>query len=132
MCACILRVCVRVYCLVLSCIGQRVCVYFMRVYVMGCARLAGGPGCSSLLGFFMENGPLIPLANGSLTLNPFAWNTFANTLYSESPPVMWLSSRVSICACNPACKDVCVCLLACVYVCVVCVVLRPHSPLPHS
>jgi hypothetical protein len=30
----------------------------------------------------MENGPLVPQADGSVALNPLAWNTFANTLYS--------------------------------------------------
>ena len=37
------------------------------------------------IGFLMENGPLTPTADGGVALNPFAWNTFANTLYIDAP-----------------------------------------------
>lgn len=47
--------------------------------------LQGGPGCSSLLGLMMENGPIVPLADGGVKPNPTSWNRFANTLYIESP-----------------------------------------------
>lgn len=45
----------------------------------------GGPGCSGLLGFFTENGPFRPLANGSLQLNPYSWNTAVNYVFVEQP-----------------------------------------------
>jgi len=45
----------------------------------------GGPGCSSMLGAFQENGPWVVLDNGTIFENPFPWNTKANTLYIESP-----------------------------------------------
>ena len=50
----------------------------------------GGPGCSSLLGLFTENGPIRIKANKNEPgpiLNGFdqAWNKFANMLFIESP-----------------------------------------------
>jgi carboxypeptidase C (cathepsin A) len=46
----------------------------------------GGPGCSSLLGLFQENGPFI-IDDGETIIkpNPFPWNQRANLLYIESP-----------------------------------------------
>ena len=45
----------------------------------------GGPGCSGLVGFLTENGPFRPTANGTLELNPYAWNKLANMVYIEQP-----------------------------------------------
>lgn len=45
----------------------------------------GGPGCSGLIGFLTENGPFRPTANGTLSLNPAAWNQLANMVYIEQP-----------------------------------------------
>jgi cathepsin A (carboxypeptidase C) len=46
----------------------------------------GGPGCSSLLGFFQENGPwVIDDFETSINENPYPWNLRANVLYLESP-----------------------------------------------
>lgn len=74
-----------------------VCVWF---------RLNGGPGCSSLTGFFTELGPckahhhnpvlsflfssslplVYPLEEGKvLAQNPYSWNTVANVIFLESP-----------------------------------------------
>lgn len=46
----------------------------------------GGPGCSSLLGLFQENGPFV-IDDGETLIkpNPFPWNMRANLLYIESP-----------------------------------------------
>jgi carboxypeptidase C (cathepsin A) len=46
----------------------------------------GGPGCSSLLGMFEENGPYI-IDDGETMIkpNPYPWNQEANLLYIESP-----------------------------------------------
>lgn len=48
--------------------------------------LNGGPGCSSLLGAFQENGPFI-FDDGENVLKPNveAWNSKVNLLYIESP-----------------------------------------------
>jgi len=50
--------------------------------------LNGGPGCSSMEGFFIENGPYV-LEDGMTafngTFNIWSWNQFANVLYFESP-----------------------------------------------
>ena len=46
----------------------------------------GGPGCSSLLGLFQENGPYV-IDDGEKVIkpNPYPWNIRANLLYIESP-----------------------------------------------
>jgi carboxypeptidase C (cathepsin A) len=46
----------------------------------------GGPGCSSLLGLFQENGPFV-IDDGETVIkpNPDPWNYRANLLYIESP-----------------------------------------------
>jgi serine carboxypeptidase-like clade 4 len=47
--------------------------------------MTGGPGCSSELATFFENGPYTVQSNLSLSTNPFSWNTFANLLYIDQP-----------------------------------------------
>ena len=46
----------------------------------------GGPGCSSMLGFMQENGPVV-IDDGEdfIKTNPYPWNTAANMLWIESP-----------------------------------------------
>ncbi|XP_074596352.1 serine carboxypeptidase ctsa-1.1-like [Brevipalpus obovatus] len=48
--------------------------------------LNGGPGCSSLAGMFIENGPYKVREGGSgLISNQYSWTKFASMLYLESP-----------------------------------------------
>ena len=48
--------------------------------------LNGGPGCSSMEGAFMENGPFVfSETNSSMYANPYSWNRIANMLYIEAP-----------------------------------------------
>ena len=47
--------------------------------------LNGGPGCSSLDGWAMENGPMQMDENGEYQTNKYSWNRAANMLYIESP-----------------------------------------------
>ncbi|EEA21196.1 hypothetical protein EYB25_008653 [Talaromyces marneffei] len=46
----------------------------------------GGPGCSSMIGLFQENGPC-HFVNGASTpsLNKYSWNNYANMLYVDQP-----------------------------------------------
>jgi len=46
----------------------------------------GGPGCSSMLAFMQENGPLaVDDGEDYIKTNPYPWNTRANMLWIESP-----------------------------------------------
>ncbi|ORZ39255.1 Alpha/Beta hydrolase protein [Catenaria anguillulae PL171] len=47
--------------------------------------LNGGPGCSSLEGMLLENGPMLVDANGNLRENPHSWHKHANILYVDQP-----------------------------------------------
>ena len=47
--------------------------------------LNGGPGCSSLDGWAMENGPMQMDEKGNYQTNQYSWNRAANMLYIESP-----------------------------------------------
>lgn len=45
----------------------------------------GGPGCSGLIGFMMEQGPFRPDEKGNLQQNEYAWNKIANMVFLEQP-----------------------------------------------
>lgn len=46
----------------------------------------GGPGCSSLEGFFQENGPITwSWGQAKPTLNPWSWTNLSHVLYVEQP-----------------------------------------------
>jgi carboxypeptidase C (cathepsin A) len=48
--------------------------------------LTGGPGCSSSLAMFTENGPLhVNLTSGAVYQNAYAWNKNATLLYIDNP-----------------------------------------------
>ncbi|CAI2369342.1 unnamed protein product [Moneuplotes crassus] len=47
--------------------------------------LSGGPGCSSLVALFYENGPWTINEDLSLKTNPYSWNEAANVLYVDQP-----------------------------------------------
>jgi len=60
--------------------------------------LNGGPGCSSLDGFFYENGPFKFATNSttpSLVDNPYSWHKVANMLFLESPAGVGFSYSTS-------------------------------------
>jgi len=46
--------------------------------------LTGGPGCSSLVALFYENGPYF-LQKSTLSINPYSWNQVANIMWIDQP-----------------------------------------------
>ncbi|RHY75334.1 hypothetical protein DYB38_012174, partial [Aphanomyces astaci] len=56
--------------------------------------LNGGPGCSSLGGFFTELGPFVVQSDLSVKRNPYAWNRKANMVFLESPAGVGFSQPV--------------------------------------
>ena len=48
--------------------------------------LNGGPGCSSFIGLWLEQGPLTMGGDGLITENAGRWNAHASVLFIESPP----------------------------------------------
>ncbi|EJU01828.1 alpha/beta-hydrolase [Dacryopinax primogenitus] len=47
--------------------------------------LNGGPGCSSLTGFLMENGPISCKSGDAPVLNPYGWTTASDMIYIDQP-----------------------------------------------
>ncbi|KAI9348942.1 serine carboxypeptidase-domain-containing protein [Zopfochytrium polystomum] len=47
--------------------------------------LNGGPGCSSLIGLFEENGPVLFQNDSTTAENKYSWNAVASMLYVDQP-----------------------------------------------
>lgn len=47
--------------------------------------LQGGPGCSSMFGNWVEQGPYVIQKDGSFQANPYTWNKNATMIYIDSP-----------------------------------------------
>jgi len=47
--------------------------------------LTGGPGCSSELAVFFENGPWKINEDLSLSKNPYSWNEHSNIVFVDQP-----------------------------------------------
>jgi len=47
--------------------------------------LTGGPGCSSELAVFYEQGPYRISKSGDISLNPYSWNEYVNILFMDQP-----------------------------------------------
>ncbi|KDO31600.1 hypothetical protein SPRG_19505 [Saprolegnia parasitica CBS 223.65] len=56
--------------------------------------LNGGPGCSSLGGFFTEIGPFVVQRGLNVKRNPYTWARKANLVFLESPSGVGFSSPV--------------------------------------
>jgi len=59
--------------------------------------LTGGPGCSSEIALFSENGPFkVNHDNETLSINPYSWNNVANILYVDQPLGTGYSTAVEL------------------------------------
>lgn len=56
----------------------------------------GGPGCSGLLGLFVELGPWRPQADGTLLRNPHSWTSLASFVFLEQPAGVGFSKTTDL------------------------------------
>ncbi|KAJ7716754.1 Alpha/Beta hydrolase protein [Mycena metata] len=47
--------------------------------------LNGGPGSSSMLGFFLENGPIRIASDGTISANKYSWDTVSDYIWIDQP-----------------------------------------------